>query len=85
MLNNLSLSHNNIVDISPLVGLTMLDWLTLHHNKIVDVEPLLANWGINSGDWLLIEKNSLDCGNLETLDILAALEERGVNIRHDCP
>lgn len=39
-LTGLSLAHNQIVDLSPLEGLTNLTWLNLGFNKIVDITPM---------------------------------------------
>ena len=42
------------------------------------------NAGIDDGDYVRINANSLDCANPATQDNLAILEGRGVNLTHDC-
>ncbi len=83
-LTELDLSDNDIADLSPLAGLTSLSYLSLYNNSVEDLAPLVENPGIGSGDTVSLTFNALDCGDDATLDHLAALEERGVVLSHDC-
>jgi Leucine-rich repeat (LRR) protein len=79
------LEGNQITDISPLAGLTNLTGLYLSQNNISDISALVSNPGIDSGDDVVIRDNPLDCDDAVTQGYIATLEERGVNLSHDCP
>ena len=80
----LLLSFNRIRDISPLARMTQLEELLIVDNCISDISPLVDNEGLSGGDWVLISDNPLDCGDPQTSADIEALENRGVDITHDC-
>jgi len=43
------------------------------------------NSSIDDGDSVRIDGNPLDCDDAATLRYIATLEERGVDLSHDCP
>jgi hypothetical protein len=45
---------------------------------------LVDNTGLDSEDYVYITENSLDCEDPETLSDIEILEERGVDLDHDC-
>ena len=83
-LNYLYLYNNSISDISPLARMTQLNYLHLHNNSISDISTLVSNSGINSGDVVYIFDNPLDCDDAATQGCIATIEERGVELHHDC-
>ncbi len=69
------LNTNEIVDVSPLAGLTTLTWLNLAQNRIVDVSPLA---GLTNLAFLTFEMNRIvDVSPLASLTNLASLSLRG--------
>jgi Leucine-rich repeat (LRR) protein len=60
-LTELDFAFNDIVDISPLQGLTQLQNLYLNFNPVTDLAPLVNNAGIGSGDNLILSGTSLNC------------------------
>jgi internalin A len=80
----LSLEDNSIADISPLSGMGYLGELNLSGNQVTDITALVENEGIGNGDIADITYNPFDCEDAVTLDNIAALEERGVSLEHDC-
>ena len=52
----LYLGTNQIVDISPLSGLTNLTWLYLDENEVVDVSPLQR---LTNLTWLYLDENAI--------------------------
>ena len=82
-LDTLLLSDNQISEIGPLSTLTSLISLDLNQNQINDISPLVDNLGIDLGDWVRIMNNALECDE-EDLDDITTLEERDVNLEHDC-
>jgi Leucine-rich repeat (LRR) protein len=81
----LRLYESNLIDISPLAGLTNLNYLDLNTNSISDISALVSNSGVDSGDFVDISDNPLDCDDAATQGYIATLEERGVHFCHDCP
>ena len=51
-----SLGGNQIVDISPVAGLTKLRHLTVNHNQIMDISPIA---GLTNLRWLMIGTNQI--------------------------
>ncbi len=80
-LEELNLSYNNIEDISPLRDLSNLNIIYLSYNSIEDITPLVDNEGLDMGDYLQIEYNSLDLSEeSEDLQAINALLKRGVEV-----
>ena len=78
-----SLSTNEIVDISPLAGLTKLEFLWLHGNGIVDIEPLVRNRGLMDRGYVTLQENNLDTepGSITMMEI-NYLKTRGVEVTY---
>ena len=83
-LTTLILYNTNVSDLSPLSGLVNLRFLWLFANNISDISPLAENTGIDAGDHVAIYDNPIDCSDEATLNTIEILEERGVNLEHDC-
>jgi internalin A len=81
----LAASYNAINDISPLSGLTNLSFLSLSTTDLSDITPLVENPGIDKDDLVFITNNpNLDCEDATTHDNITTLENRGVDLRHNC-
>ena len=76
----LYLRENNIGDISPLAGLTNLEFLELWYNNISDISPLVANSGLSEGDTVDLRDNPLSTASVDIY--IPQLEQRGVNIEY---
>jgi hypothetical protein len=75
-----AINHNQISDLTPLAGLTKLNWLVLTMNRITSVEPLR---GLVNLDKLYIDHNQIaDVGPLAALVKLTSLD-LGVNLITD--
>jgi hypothetical protein len=75
-------SFNQIVNVSPLSGLTNLTFLNLEVNQIVDMCPLVNNLGLDSGDVVDLQANSLATNSCTVC--IPQLEGRGVYVGHSC-
>ena len=64
-------------------GLISLDDLWLSFNNITDLSPLVANAGLGDRDHVNVGDNPIDC--LDQLANILALDNRGVDLRTDCP
>ncbi|MBM3131702.1 MAG: leucine-rich repeat domain-containing protein, partial [Chloroflexi bacterium] len=70
------LDFNNISDLSPLAGLTNLNYINLIGNQINDLSPLVHNMGLRN---VFLSGNPL---NDEAIRVyLPQLEQRGVIVR----
>ena len=80
---SLRLPTNNISDISPLAGLTKLQWcwIWLRGNNISDISPLAANTGLGIGDTVDVQGNPLSYTSIHTH--IPALQSRGVTVEFD--
>ena len=76
---SLSLSRNNISDISALSGLNSLRSLSLSSNNISDLSPLVANTGLGSGDRVDVRNNPLSATSINTH--IPILQDRGIELR----
>jgi internalin A len=77
-LTDLLLGDNDVSDLSPLSGLTELNWLYLDRNQISDILPLVNNPGMDNGDQLYLRSNPL---GETSIDIhIPALQARGVTV-----
>ncbi|MCL0042684.1 PKD domain-containing protein, partial [Thermodesulfovibrionales bacterium] len=92
----LYLDGNQIVDITPLLGLTKLgevefEWrldkregvricLGLSGNQIHDISPLVTNWGLSQTDGIDLRGNPLSSASLDIY--IPQLEKRGVAVLH---
>ena len=83
-LTNLVLEGNSISDISVVSSLVTLNLLDLEGNDITDIGPLVDNLGLGAGEHVRINDNPIDCGGDTTLSHILALEEREVDLDHDC-
>ena len=83
-LEGLYLADNQIADIDSIRYLVELTHLHLSRNEIVDIEPLVGNKGLGKGDNVSIHENSLNCSDPQTLEYIDILEQRGVELLHDC-
>jgi Leucine-rich repeat (LRR) protein len=81
-LSLLTLTSNDIIDISALAGLVNLGTLDLNDNLIEDIFPLVSNPGIDSGDFVYVQGNSLDPDSCAIH--IPNLMSRGVIVAHDC-
>ena len=74
------MGSNQIVEVSPLVGLVSLVSVYLSSNQIVDVSALVDNEGLADGDSVWLGDNPLsdDAINVQ----IPALEARGVVVSH---
>jgi len=85
----LELSSNQIVDISPLKGLTNLQDLGLPYNQIVDISPLkgltnLQDLGLRDNEKIsnitpLIENTGLGTGDEVSLQFCPLISETQIN------
>lgn len=72
---------NDIVDVSPLAGLTELRIVDLHNNDISDIAPLVRNAGLGAGDWINLRGNPLSRTSIARH--IPALLRRGVQVDFD--
>lgn len=77
-LEDLSLSNNNISDISAVTGLAKLRWLFLEGNNISDISPLVANTGLGTQDSVDLYENPLSYRSVNTY--IPSLLGRGVGV-----
>ena len=75
-LTRLSITHNQISDVTPLSGLTALTKLNLNHTQISDTSLLVSNAGLDNGDESDLSRNPLSAESLNTH--VPALRARGV-------
>jgi Leucine-rich repeat (LRR) protein len=72
----LTLSYNAITNLSPLTGLTQLNYIYLIGNQIADLSPLLANPGFDEDDYVDASYNPL---SLESCSVtVPALRDKGI-------
>jgi len=77
----LSISDNQISDVSPLASPFNLTRLNLNGNQISDISPLLENSGLSEGDDIYVKGNNLDLTEgSEDMAGIKALENRGVRV-----
>ena len=77
----LYLNENQIVNIDCLAGFTELETLWLDHNFIEDIDPLVANSGLGSGDYIILEYNRLDLSDgSDDMRNINTLIERGATV-----
>ena len=79
----LQLAGNGISDIDSLSNMNGLTFLMLSDNEISDIGPLVDNLGLDDGDHVRMWYNSLECDK-EDLNDISILEDRGVELDHDC-
>jgi hypothetical protein len=58
--------------------------MSLESNQISDISSLADNKGLGYDERVDIEMNSLECSDTETVLHIQTLEERGVDVKHDC-
>ena len=81
-LAHLNCRENSINDLSPLQPVEALTMLSTGTNEIVDITPLLNSAWVNSGDWIDLTGNPVDCEG--QLDALQALKDLGVQMELPC-
>jgi internalin A len=85
MLSILELGANQILDLSAVTSLIGITGLYLYNNQLNDISPLVDHPKLGDGHVVDIRENAnLDCEDQDVLDDIAALEARGVILRHDC-
>ena len=75
----LSLYQNQILDLTPIEGLTLIKTALLHANKFSSIKSLFDNHGVGDGDSLSITIGELDSLSLNVY--LPELKSRGVIIQ----
>ena len=78
------MGENLLFHIDALSELTALKTLALYKNSIEDLGAIVDNPGIGSGDAVTLDTNPLDCENPKIIEDIAALKNRGVELRVDC-
>jgi Leucine-rich repeat (LRR) protein len=74
----LTLSENQISDISVLKGLGLLGYINLEDNQITDLKPLIDNTGIGVRDVIYLKGNPLNEVSLNSY--VPALEKRTARV-----
>jgi len=83
-LGGLFLTGNQISDITPLAGLTSLTHLNLESNQISDIAPLVSNAGIDSGDYVDVQRNYLTLiPSSADMQNIQALINRGIDVVYE--
>lgn len=77
-LQSLYMRYNQISDISPLKYLKKIDLLFMENNRITDIYPLLLNDGLDFGDMVALNNNTLD--SLSVNLYIPFLTDRGVSV-----
>lgn len=77
-LQSLSVSTNQIIDISVLSVLANLQIVYIQENLIIDIYPLIQNNGIDNGDIVNLTNNPLSEISINTY--IPQLEARGVTV-----
>ena len=72
---------NDIVDVSPLLGLAKLRTVDLHDNDVTDITPLVRNPGLGAGDWINLRGNPLSRTSITRH--IPPLLKRGVQVDFD--
>ena len=72
---------NDLVDVSPLAGLSELRIVDLHDNDISVIAALVRNAGLGAGDWINLRGNPLDRTSMARH--ISALLRRGVQVDFD--
>ena len=73
---SLNLSRNQVVDVSPLSRLPVLETLDLSRNRIADPSPLLDLMGVSE---LNVSRNCLATSGT-AVNVFAQIEARGVGL-----
>jgi len=77
----LSLSRNNINDISPVQNLTNLETLLFEHNEVSDISSLVSNTGLGKGDRIFMKDNNLDLSDdSQDMKNIQTLIDRGCRV-----
>ncbi|MDD2510925.1 MAG: leucine-rich repeat domain-containing protein [Syntrophomonas sp.] len=83
-LEELDLSKNMIRDIRELSRLSKLKKLNLSGNQLYDISPLINRGGLAQGATVDLRENQLDLDpGSETMGVIQALMERGVEVLYD--
>ena len=77
---DLRVNFNDVTQLEPMTDLSKLDNLEFRGNSITSLDPLVRNGGLGQGDLVDARANPLSAN---TCPDIAALEERGVDLRID--